>query len=266
MTDKLTAKGTKRRHGPPKEHQFKKGVSGNPNGRPPKKPREAALDMPKGMPGLFDGEFKSYFRKELERDIVIKEGEKSEKLPTMQAIARSLNFHAAKGNFKAIQLVVGLITQDDADRAATKMELLGTAISYKEYWAAEFARRARTGETGPEPVPHPNDVIIHPTGEVTINGPVLLEQRHAMDALFAKFPDHVSNLRDIEERLTVDPTDKGLQEAKKKMTSIVDTTLREIGKRNMQKKIQEAIYANPSDASANSERAPTKRKPKIKSE
>jgi hypothetical protein len=46
----------------------------------------------------------------------------------------------------------------------------------------------------------------------------------------------------------------------------VDTTLREIGKRNMQKKIQEAIYANPSDASANSERAPTKRKPKIKSE
>jgi hypothetical protein len=69
-----------------------------------------------------------------------------------------------------------------------------------------------------------------------------------MDSLFAKFPDHVSNLRDIEERLTVAPTDKGLR------------------KRNLQKKIQEAIYANPSDAPANSERAPTKRNPKKKSE
>jgi hypothetical protein len=65
----------------------------------------------------------------------------------------------------------------------------------------------------------------------------------------------------------VDPTDKRLQEAKKNMTFILDTTLREIGKRNMQKKIQEAIYANPSDAPANSEPAPkTKRKPKKKSD
>ena len=87
-----------------------------------------------------------------------------------------------------------------------------------------------------------------------------------MDSLFAKFPDHVSNLRDVEERLTVAPTDKGLREAKKKMTFIVDTTIREMGKRNLQKKIQEAIYANPSDAPANSERAPTKRNPKKKSE
>jgi len=55
-----------------------------------------------------------------------------------------------------------------------------------------------------------------------------------MDSLFAKLPDHVSNLRDTEERLTMNPTDKGLQEAKKNMTFIVDTTLQEMRKRYLQ--------------------------------
>jgi hypothetical protein len=250
----------KRRPGPPKEHQFKKGMSGNPEGRPPKKPRNAAPGMPKGMPGfVFDSEFKGYFRKELEREILITEGEKAEKLPTMQAIARSLNVHAVKGNFKAIQLVVGLITQDDEDRAAAKMELVHTAVSYKEYWATERARRARTGETGPEPVPDPHDVIINRR-----TGPVLLEEKQAMDALIAGFPDHMRNLGDIDKQLTADPSNKELRKVQKNMTFIVDSTLEEMGKRNLRKKMHEAMYAKPSDAPANAEPARTKRKSKKK--
>ena len=241
---------------------------GNPNGRPPKKPRETAPGMPKGMPGLvFDSEFKSYFRKELVRDITIKEGDKSEKLPTMQAIARSLNVHAVKGNFKAIQLVIALITQDDADRAEAKLQLLGIAVSYKDYWAAEFARRARTGETGPEPVPHPDDVIINRrTGEVIINGPVLLEEKQAMDALIAELPNYAHTLRDLKDRLIEDPTNIAFRKAKKDMSVTVDSTLQEMGKRNIRKKMHEAIHASPSEAPANSERAPTKRKPKKKND
>jgi hypothetical protein len=60
-------------------------------------------------------------------------------------------------------------------------------------------RRARTGETGPEPVPDPHEVIINRrTGDVIINGSVLLEEKQAMDALIAGFPDHMRNLGDIE--------------------------------------------------------------------
>jgi hypothetical protein len=263
MTDDLTSEDKKKRHpGPPKEHQFKKGMSGNPEGRPPKRPRDAT-EMPKGIPGfVFDSEFKEYFRKELARDIVIKEGEKAEKLPTLQAIARSLNVDAVKGNFKAIQLVVEMVRQDDEDRAAAKMELLRTAVSYKEYWATERARRARTGETGPEPVPDPDDVIINRRGDVIIKGPVLLEQKQAMDALIAGLPDHMRNLANIGKQLTEDPSNKELRKVQKNITLIVGSTLEEMGKRNLRKKMHDAMYAKPSDAPANAEPAVTKRKSK----
>ena len=37
------------------------------------------------------------------------------------------------------------------------MELLKAAVDYKEHWHHVLAERARTGTTGPEPVPHPDD-------------------------------------------------------------------------------------------------------------
>ena len=54
------------------------------------------------------------------------------------------------------------------------MELFVTAVEYKQHWGPVLAERARSGTSGPEPVPHPDDVIIDPvTGEVRIDGPVL---------------------------------------------------------------------------------------------
>lgn len=66
------------------------------------------------------------------------------------------------------------------------METLKTAVEYKEHWGRVLAERARSGATGPEPVPHPDDIIIDSeTGEVRFDGPVLEEQKAAQKSLRA---------------------------------------------------------------------------------
>jgi hypothetical protein len=46
------------------------------------------------------------------------------------------------------------------------------AMEYKHNWEQELERRARLGLSGPEPLPHPDDIIIdRKTDQVIINGP-----------------------------------------------------------------------------------------------
>jgi hypothetical protein len=53
------------------------------------------------------------------------------------------------------------------------MELFATAVEYKAHWGRVLTERARSGATGPEPIPHPGDVIIDSKrGEVRFDGPV----------------------------------------------------------------------------------------------
>ena len=74
---------------------------------------------------------------------------------------------------KFLSLVIGA----EADRRMATMEMMKAAIEYKHQWVEELAERARTGATGPEPYPHPDDVIIDPkTGEVRFEGPASEER------------------------------------------------------------------------------------------
>ena len=70
------------------------------------------------------------------------------------------------------------------DDAKAAVAVLKAAVAYKERWHHILAERARNGTTGPEPVPHPDEVIIDlQTGEVRIEGPVLQEQKEARESL-----------------------------------------------------------------------------------
>ena len=74
---------------------------------------------------------------------------------------------------------------------------------YKEHWHHVLAERARNGTTGPEPVTHPDDVIIdYKTGHVQIDGPVLEEQKAAWEQLLARSPELERNLMQINEQIS----------------------------------------------------------------
>ncbi|WP_281301691.1 MULTISPECIES: DUF5681 domain-containing protein [unclassified Iodidimonas] len=75
---------------PPKASRFKKGQSGNPQGRPPKpKPQP---------PRLTDHLFDSFLEEEAYRPVQLRENGKTIQLPAVQAVIRALMVNAAKGN------------------------------------------------------------------------------------------------------------------------------------------------------------------------
>jgi hypothetical protein len=176
----------RRYRNPPIEHRFRKGVSGNPRGRP-RKTRAFVSTKLGGQPGIgFEDRIKSLAIEEAYRRITIREGDRVERVPVIQAILRKVAVAAANGNSRAQQNFLDLLIGAEADRRAATMELLKTAVEYKEHWGHVLAERARNGTTGPEPVPHPDDVIIdHETGEVRIDGPVMEEQKAAEERLQA---------------------------------------------------------------------------------
>src|SRR5207302_1672641 len=99
-------------------------------------------------------------------------------------------------NTRAQQNYLQLLMGAEAERRAATMEILKSTVQYKEKWNLVFAERARTGTTGPEPLPHPDDLVIDmDTGEVNYDGPVLSEQKAAQDWLISKRRELVDDLK-----------------------------------------------------------------------
>lgn len=78
---------------PPKEHQFKPGVSGNPKGRP-----------------KLVQDFKSDFQDELEEVITLKEGGNIKTMTKQRALIKRLITNALNGNAASIKLVTSIIS------------------------------------------------------------------------------------------------------------------------------------------------------------
>ena len=208
---------------PPAEHRFRKGVSGNPKGRP-RKNRALVGAKVGGKPGIgVEDRVKSLAIEEAYRLITIRDGDRTERIPVIQAILRKVAVAAANGNLRAQQQILNLVIGAEADRRVANMEMLKIAVDYKERWHHILAERARKGTTGPEPVPHPDEVIIdQETGEVRIEGPVLQEQKEAQDRMRAMRPDLELELAEINEELESNPNDLVLRRSKKALTKILD--------------------------------------------
>src|SRR3984893_11745935 len=216
------------------EHRFRKGVSGNPRGRP-RKIRALVSTKIGGEPGIgFEDRIKSLAIEEAYRLITIREGDRTERIPVIQAILRKVAVAAANGNTRAQQNYLNLLIGAETDRRVASTQLLKTAIDYKEHWHHVLAERARKGTTGPEPVPHPDQVIIdYETGEIRIDGPVMQEQREAQNRLRASWPDIDLSLTEINEEIESDPNDLSLRKQQKTMTKIVNWLRDDALKRRM---------------------------------
>ena len=166
--------------------------------------------------------------------LTIREADRTERIPVIQAILRKVAVAAANGNIRAQQNYLNLLIGAEAERRMATMELFTTAVEYKEHWGRVLAERARSGATGPEPVPHPDDIIIDPkTGEVRFDGPVSEQQWMAGERLRAMWPELRRMLRQVDEKLKSDPKNSELVTRQRELTKWIDWLMKDAGRRAM---------------------------------
>src|SRR5580704_6279774 len=231
-SDGPAEKTPRRYRNPPIEHRFRKGVSGNPRGRP-RKTRALVSTKIGGQPGIgFEDRIKSLAIEEAYRPITIREGDRIERVPVVQAILRKVAVAAANGNTRAQQNYLTLLIGAEADRRVATMELFASAVEYKEHWGRVLTERARSGATGPEPIPHPDDVVIDSkTGEVRFDGPVSEQQWMAGERLRTMEPVLRRMLRQVDEKLKSDPKNSELITQQSELTKWIDWLMKDAGRR-----------------------------------
>jgi hypothetical protein len=118
---------------PPQEHQFRRGQSGNPDGRP------------KGARN-----FKSELREELSELIRVREGDREIEVSKQRALAKRLVASAIEGNERASATLLGLCVRafadaddDDAVEAPEDREIVEAFSKRKKRRSSTTADRAQ---------------------------------------------------------------------------------------------------------------------------
>ena len=110
---------------PPVEHQFKKGTSGNPNGRPRKKAVQPGFGALGG--GIAD-RFGAMALDEAIRPVTVREGDKISEIPAMQALIRTMFRAAAQGDTKAGRQLLEMIARAESGRSEAALENLELSL------------------------------------------------------------------------------------------------------------------------------------------
>jgi hypothetical protein len=114
----MTQRGYKN---PPKEHQFRKGVSGNPKGRPRKK-KQSPSD-----PGL---DLIASFHRELGKTISVQENGQHKEITKLEAFSAQLVAQSVNGKPSQQKMLLSLLTLDT--HGETEQQTLEQLQSYDE--------------------------------------------------------------------------------------------------------------------------------------
>ena len=176
---------------PPEQSRFKPGQSGNPRGRP----RGSKNRKPK----LNEERLKEIILQEAYRTIKVNDGPRQVTVPMAQAVVRSLAHNAVKGNTRAQRLFSEMLASTEAQNRKLMEDYFASAIDYKQQWEAELERRRVRGITAPDPIPHPDHVVLDPRdGTVRIKGPMTREEKEVWDRMIAGRKDYKEELASLE--------------------------------------------------------------------
>jgi hypothetical protein len=158
---------------PPKSTQFKPGHAGR-GGRP---------RGSKNKRRLFSADLlQSTVLGEAGRRIKLNEAGKPITLSVLQAAVRAMGVAAVKGHPLAQRSFVRIVEAAEQAKNAGDQDYLDTVLGYKAYWEEELNRRRVLGISAPDPIPHPDDIIIDPrAGTITIMGPMTAEEKPKWD-------------------------------------------------------------------------------------
>jgi hypothetical protein len=103
----------------------------------------------------------------------------------------------------AQRLFTELLSTTEREDQREREGELGVALDYKIAWERELERRRTLGITGPEPLPHPDHIVIDiPEGKVRVKGPALKGEKVAWarwDAYRLSLEEELSELKALQD-------------------------------------------------------------------
>jgi hypothetical protein len=186
---------------PPKHGRFKKRQSGNPRGRPRRPKHEE--------PEAYGERMKALALEEAYRLIDIHEGGKTVRLPLIQVMIRRMGVLAAQGNSRAMRDYMDLLRLIEEEKWGSYSAYLKRLWDYKMDFGEEFERRKKLNPSEPEPIPHPDDIVVDThKGIIELRGPMMKEEKVYWD----RIEESETTIAELESMLAEDPKDEFLKE------------------------------------------------------
>ena len=119
---------------------------------------------------------------------------------------------AMKGSRLSQRMLAELVRDVEQDRLKAQLENLESFQEYKHRWDEEIERCQKAGLPDPEPVPHPDDIILNfSTGEVEFYGPMTKEEKIKYEAMMER-RDEVQEIVSEMKGLYEKESDPGMKE------------------------------------------------------